>query len=421
MGANQSHTVEAKWRETAAREATLTRHNPEQGQINTMKSSHNSGQGKPSTPYGKPSVAEVTHNSLSLSWQPPKLTNGGTIIAYMIEMCVLNGKDWVTLTKSCQGNYYKARNLQPNTSYQFRIRAENIYGRSKPGNISEIVQTSSFDVHDFSPSKEKKLTVRRSSTNTLVPVEGRVAAILNHSSPVIETTSVRSPEESRATLQREGFRSSLPSKKRSGSSLIPGTKTNTLVRLPPKTKFPNSHDLEIKKDGKGSNRNSIEDSEERVAGDSNIDSDARSDLGSECNTLSQSSGSEFLGKEHHSDGGPDIEDEPDGDHRVSEDMMLSAPVCDVKLALYSRTLESYSDEKLRFLSDEGIDTSGPVNPDFRTLRSMLQSSDVIIKPTQSLPEISDVCRGKDGRGSLRNKLTPIVDEEDDDSVQVTTL
>lgn len=371
--------------------------------------------GKPSPPHGKPSVAEITHNSLSLSWQPPKLTNGGTIIAYMIELYELNSKDWVTLTKSCQGNGYKARNLQPNTSYQFRIRAENIFGRSKPGNLSEIVQTSSFDVHDFSPSKEKKLTVRRSSTNTLVPVEGRVAAILNHSSPVIETTSVRCPEESRATLQRDGFRSSLQTKKRSGSSLIPGTKTNSLGRLrTPQPKFPSSHDPEIRKDGKGSNRNSIEDSDERVPANGNNDSDARSDLGSECNTLSQSSGSDFLGK--------DVEDEPDGDHRVSEDMMLSAPVCDdVKLALYSRKIESYSDEKLHFLSDEGIDTSRPVNPDFRTLRSMLQSSDVIIKPTQSLPEISDVCRGKDGRGSLRQKLTPIVDEEDDDSVRVTTL
>lgn len=45
MGANQSHTVEAKWREAAAKEATLTRHNPDQGQIGTMKSSHSNGQG----------------------------------------------------------------------------------------------------------------------------------------------------------------------------------------------------------------------------------------------------------------------------------------------------------------------------------------------------------------------------------------
>lgn len=47
------------------------------------------------------------------------------------------------VTNSCQGNTYDVKNLAPGTDYMFRVRTENVYGKSKPSAPSEVIRTLS--------------------------------------------------------------------------------------------------------------------------------------------------------------------------------------------------------------------------------------------------------------------------------------
>ena len=56
-------------------------------------------------------------------------------------MYSLTERRWKVLCTSCQSNSYDVKNLIPDHEYQFRVRAENIYGKSKPGHVSAVVRT----------------------------------------------------------------------------------------------------------------------------------------------------------------------------------------------------------------------------------------------------------------------------------------
>jgi len=51
--------------------------------------------------------------------------------------------NWQQVTRVVDTLAYTVKNLQPQMQYRFRIRAENIHGRSEPGQASELVQITS--------------------------------------------------------------------------------------------------------------------------------------------------------------------------------------------------------------------------------------------------------------------------------------
>ena len=124
------------------------------------------------TPVHKPKIVEAAHNSITLSWQPPRYNPAhshgsiSAILAYTVEMTKFStGKSknnhggagngsgggklhpgqWTVLTKACQGTSYNARDLEPDTTYAFRVRAENLYGVGKPSVPSETATTRMFE------------------------------------------------------------------------------------------------------------------------------------------------------------------------------------------------------------------------------------------------------------------------------------
>lgn len=52
---------------------------------------------------------------------------------------VKNGTDWLQAARVVDSLSYTFKNLEPGLSYRFRVRSENIYGSSKPGEASEVV------------------------------------------------------------------------------------------------------------------------------------------------------------------------------------------------------------------------------------------------------------------------------------------
>nr|KAG5714808.1 hypothetical protein BaRGS_000296 [Batillaria attramentaria] len=392
--------------------------------------------------------ASVGHNS------------GCTVFAYTVELTTPDknkDKEWTTLTKSCQGNSYQVKNLTPNSEYIFRVRAENIHGVSKPSRPSDPVQTKMYEMDDktygtsSSDDRLKNAPKRRHSFN--LHLDGAVTTILNHTdidvkphaASVSETDRER--ETSRiSTLQRDAAaRSSLqPNRKRSLPILLPGTRTNSMMKLRDSQALPNSDSIESLSSRKGRNAGSTSrprsDAKSDTSSEGKLDevegkSDGKSDKNESSTDGDDSKDrSQELKKVGSED---DLNSDPwERDDSVSgvSDRIMSAPLCDdMKLALYSRSVPEGTSPNSTWISrnmhQEGTSEEGQA--DFRTLRSLLHSDDIIVKPTaaRSLPDVTGCSAGVKKLSVQRNnnnnnyaKLSTIVDlEEDEESVRITTL
>ena len=424
---------------------------------------------------------------MTLSWQPPRHNSGGTVFAYTVEMSTpKDPKAWTVLTNCCQGNSYQAKNLKPDSEYLFRVRAENIHGVSKGSRPSEAVRTSMFEVEQavyatsgpataVTEDKPRNVPRRRHSIN--LHLEGTITSILNHTDIQVKTTTNASssssgevgarsgssqeldkdreaPRSSSSTLQRDAaLRCSLQlsSRKRSLPILLPGTRTNSLTKL---------RDSQTCSGFKGGRAGDATDSlkrrelglRSRSASDAYSNSSGSkedvADRKSCCSSRDESSTDDDPLKPAAEGGGARDEDEDENettspwerDDSVNEvsDRIMSAPLCDdVKMALYARSVPDSGPTTWVGRSEhaggrgamsggyDGVGVGEGGLTDFRTLRSLLHSDDILVKATRSLPDVAGVGLGKTNslqRNNNNNKLTTIVDlDEEEESVRVTTL
>ncbi|KAG8012533.1 Titin [Nibea albiflora] len=76
------------------------------------------------------SVDEVSADFMSLSWQPPHYTGGCQISNYVVEKRDTGSTIWQTVSATVARTSIKISRLTQGTEYQFRIAAENRYGKS---------------------------------------------------------------------------------------------------------------------------------------------------------------------------------------------------------------------------------------------------------------------------------------------------
>ncbi|PVD38115.1 hypothetical protein C0Q70_00726 [Pomacea canaliculata] len=98
----------------------------------------------PDPPVGKPHFYDISRESVSLSWCGPAYDGGSQVTHYAIEVQEVSEGTWSTLTSDCRSTSYYASNLKPDCFYQFRVRAGNKLGLSRPSEISDIVQPLDF-------------------------------------------------------------------------------------------------------------------------------------------------------------------------------------------------------------------------------------------------------------------------------------
>lgn len=94
--------------------------------------------GKPGPPVGPVKVEAVTADSVTISWKPPEYDGGCTIKNYLVEKRDTSTTNWVVVAANLARTKVKAGRLKTGTEYQFRITAENRYGKS-PLLVSECV------------------------------------------------------------------------------------------------------------------------------------------------------------------------------------------------------------------------------------------------------------------------------------------
>ncbi|XP_064551728.1 titin homolog isoform X6 [Drosophila montana] len=105
-------------------------------------------EGPPEPPSGQPSIS-LGPDRVAIAWCGPPYDGGCMITGFIIEIqsckptdcdSVKDNADWQQLTRVVDTLAYTVKDLLPQLQYRFRVRAENIHGRSAPSQVSELVQ-----------------------------------------------------------------------------------------------------------------------------------------------------------------------------------------------------------------------------------------------------------------------------------------
>lgn len=85
---------------------------------------------KPDPPVGPVKIDEVSSDYVVISWGPPEYTGGCQLDNYIVEKRESTSMDWQTVSATTVRTTIKVTKLKTGNEYQFRVFAENRYGKS---------------------------------------------------------------------------------------------------------------------------------------------------------------------------------------------------------------------------------------------------------------------------------------------------
>lgn len=101
-----------------------------------------------------PVIDNIGHDSLAVSWKPPVWDGGSQITNYLVEKREHPMSTWIRVgsTRVCS---IAVHQLSPGHQYDFRVFAENVYGRSNPSEVTPLVQTKGEAKKKYEEFKRK--------------------------------------------------------------------------------------------------------------------------------------------------------------------------------------------------------------------------------------------------------------------------
>ncbi|XP_030587841.1 titin-like [Archocentrus centrarchus] len=85
---------------------------------------------KPDPPTGPVRIDEVSSDYVTISWEPPEYTGGCQLDNYVVEKRETTSMEWQTVSATTVRTTIKVTKLKTGSEYQFRVFAENRYGKS---------------------------------------------------------------------------------------------------------------------------------------------------------------------------------------------------------------------------------------------------------------------------------------------------
>uniref|UniRef100_A0A3P9HGT5 Titin n=1 Tax=Oryzias latipes TaxID=8090 RepID=A0A3P9HGT5_ORYLA len=98
----------------------------------------------PAAPIGPVNILEVTPDSMTIEWRPPKEDGGSPITNYIVDKRESNKETWGGVSSGSLGTELKITRLQRGAEYVVRIRAENKMGVGAPLESKPTVAEHSF-------------------------------------------------------------------------------------------------------------------------------------------------------------------------------------------------------------------------------------------------------------------------------------
>lgn len=85
---------------------------------------------KPDPPTGPVKIDEISSDYVTISWAPPEYTGGCQLDNYVVEKREATSTEWQTVSATTVRTTIKITKLKTGSEYQFRVFAENRYGKS---------------------------------------------------------------------------------------------------------------------------------------------------------------------------------------------------------------------------------------------------------------------------------------------------
>ncbi|XP_061139945.1 titin-like isoform X1 [Syngnathus typhle] len=101
---------------------------------------------KPDPPLGPVKIDEVSSDYVSISWEPPEYTGGCQLDNYVVEKRDITNMEWQTVSATTVRTTIKVTKLKTGSEYQFRVFAENRYGKSAAITSSIVLAQYPFSV-----------------------------------------------------------------------------------------------------------------------------------------------------------------------------------------------------------------------------------------------------------------------------------
>uniref|UniRef100_A0A8C6U6P6 Titin n=1 Tax=Neogobius melanostomus TaxID=47308 RepID=A0A8C6U6P6_9GOBI len=121
---------------------------------------------KPGPPTGPIKMEEVTSDSVILSWNPPEYDGSCSINNYIVEKRDTSTTNWQIVSATVARTTIKAARLKTGCEYQFRIAAENRYGKSSVLLSETVIAQYPFEV----PSHPRSVSVQSATKESMVVV-----------------------------------------------------------------------------------------------------------------------------------------------------------------------------------------------------------------------------------------------------------
>jgi predicted phage tail protein len=103
---------------------------------------------RPSPPEGPLTYTEVTQDYIALAWNPPLDDGGSDITGYVVEMNEYGTEMWRPVPGYCPKCAFTVKGLFEGKKYQFRVKAENMYGISDELEGKAVIAKSPYDPPD---------------------------------------------------------------------------------------------------------------------------------------------------------------------------------------------------------------------------------------------------------------------------------
>ncbi len=89
----------------------------------------------------KPTISDITAESMTISWSPPESDGGSPITGYILEKRDITSKRWLkTSSDAITELTFKVTGLTKGSKYEFRVSAQNKAGTGKPSSPTDATE-----------------------------------------------------------------------------------------------------------------------------------------------------------------------------------------------------------------------------------------------------------------------------------------
>ncbi|XP_023945007.2 obscurin isoform X5 [Bicyclus anynana] len=134
-----------------------------------------------------PAATEASDTEILLRWKQPKYDGNSPVLCYSLQYREGDNVEWKTVAENIDHEFFVVRNLQPDTSYHFRLSSRNRIGWSEKGIPTELIKTKQ--------SGAPKIEVTKAMHHLQQITESGQEIVLDEDRPKLDYSTEENPIE----------------------------------------------------------------------------------------------------------------------------------------------------------------------------------------------------------------------------------